>query len=272
MRTLLASLLAAVSFAAYGDTNPLQFDTNACMLDGTGALALQTLAMPKGWFTTKNTFDPTKTEIRVSESLSATSCALGAGEATFSSKTLGSFKPGYLPVLNPTSKDIGYLWTMIGDLSAAQNQWWYYTGCDGTAVVVGCPEARTVTFTVKAYGQDGQCRTYTDSFGVTSCASDTIELQLAAAHAQDQFIDQALCAPSEPACGIGDCVSDRVRDGGYCDTAFPVNTQLDPKSKPDKPRYFDANEKARGDCKTGSECFCKALLPATCNTNMNGCE
>ncbi len=111
------------------------FDQGACMLDAQGTLNLQTYAMPKGWFNSRNTFDLTKTEVRVSETLSATSCVQGAGEVAFTSKAFGSFKqgPNFSP-LYPTSKEIGYYWSGVGDLSAQQNDWWYYTGCDGKPV------------------------------------------------------------------------------------------------------------------------------------------
>lgn len=266
MKRMMAALLVVFSAAAYAEENPLQFDPSACTLDSGGVLSLQTLPMPKGWFTSKGTFDRSKTDVRTSYTLSTTSCDKGAGEATISSTKLGTFFKG---VWNPQEKDVGYIWNMLGDLSANQNHWWYFYGCDGAPVKVGCDQPRDATFTVTAYGQDGQCRTFVNGYGITTCAGDTVELQLASVQDPDQLIDPALC---EDSCGIGPCVSARVNAGGYCDTTFPVDMQLDPKSRPDKPKYYDANEKARSDCKGGAVCYCKSLRPATCNDNGNDCE
>lgn len=264
-----ACVAAACSFTAQADEDPLQFDRNVCTLDSGGVLSLQTLPMPKGWFTSKGTFDRTKTDLRVSSTLSTSSCDLGAGDATVSSTKLGTFMT---PTLNPQSKDVGYVWNMIGDLSANQNHWWYFIGCDGVPVKVGCEQARDATFTVTPFGQDGQCRTFVNASGATVCAGDVLTLQLASVQDKDQTIDPALCQPAEPSCGIGPCVSERVGAGGYCDTTFPVNLQLDPKSNAKNPKEYDVNEKARSDCKTGASCYCKALLPAACQNGGNDCQ
>ncbi len=268
-KTLVAAIAAALSFHAYAEENPLRFDAAACSIGPDGVLALQTLPMPKGWFITKGTFDRYKTDIRTAYSISTSSCDQGAGEATISSSKLGTF---FTTLLNSQTKEIGYVWNMVGDLSANQNHWWYFIGCDGKAVKVGCDEPRTVAFAATPFGQDGQCRTYVNGLGITACAGDSLELQLASVQSADQHVDPTLCAPPEPSCGIGPCVSERVNDGGICDSTFPVVLQLDPKSKPDKPRYFDANEKARSDCKTGAACFCKSLLPPECDNDGNDCQ
>ncbi len=271
MMKLIAALCAAtLSLAARAETNPLQFDRNVCSLDAVGVLTLQTLPTPKGWFWSGGKFDRTKTDLRTTYTLSTSTCDLGAGAATLSSTALGTFVQ--TAVLNPQSKDIGYVWNTMGDLSANQNHWWYFVGCDGVPVKVGCDQARDATFTITAYGQDGQCRTYVNASGITTCATDTIAFQLASVQDPDQVIDPALCQPVDPSCGIGPCVSERVQAGGVCDTEFPVNMVLDPKSKPNNPKYYDANEKLRSDCKTGASCYCKALLPAACQNNGQDCQ
>lgn len=262
-----ATSAVMLSFAAHAEENPLQFDRNACMVDGAGTLSLRTLPMPKGWFTSKNTFDRTKTDLRISYTLEATSCVQGAGDATFSSTTLGTFLPALDPVLNPQSKDIGYVWNMTADLSAAQNHWNNYFGCDGLPVVVGCPEARGLTFTIGAYGKDGQCRTFVDGLGAVQCAEDMVQMQLLPVQDPDQRIDPTLCQTG--GCGIGDCVSARVSNGGICDQTFPENWQVDPNNSH---KTYDANKKARSDCKTGASCYCKALLPPTCVNDGNDCQ
>jgi hypothetical protein len=272
MKKIIAATFAvALSFAVRAEDNPLQFDRNVCSLDAGGVLTLQTLPTPKGWFTSKGDFDRRKTDLRTTYTLSTSTCDLGAGAATLSSTALGTFVQ--TPVLNPNAKDTGYVWNMVGDLSANQNHWWYFVGCDGVPVKVGCDQSRDATFTTTAYGNDGQCRTYVNASGVTTCATDTIAFQLASIQDPDQVIDPALCQPVEPACGIGPCVSARVQAGGTCDTDFPVNLVLDLKSSnPKNPKYYDANEKARSDCKTGASCFCKALLPAECQNGGNDCQ
>ena len=274
MRNLTAAVCVLIApLATSAQENPLQFDRSSCMLDASGTLTLTTLPMPKGWFTSRGTFDRYKTDLRTSYSLSTSSCDLGAGEKNISSTTLGTFVTTVLPALNPQSKEIAYVWNMVGDLSANQNHWWYFIGCDGSRLKVGCDQARDATFAITAYGQDGQCRTYVDAVGVTRCASDTVDLVLASVQDADQDIritDPASCQPVS--CGIGQCVSERVNSGGYCDTAFPVDMKLDPNSKPGHPRYYDANEKARGDCRTGASCYCKALLPPECQNNGNDCQ
>lgn len=261
MNKIVAALLVSMfSNAALAEQNPLQFDDSACMLDSTGALSLSTLAMPKGWFNSKNTLDRTKTEIRVTAVLDSTSCVVGAGEQTFSSATLGSFLTGYLPVLNPQSKDVGYVWTMLGDLAAAQNHWNFYTGCDGKKVVVGCPQARGTSFTVEAFEpKSGACRSYLDATNVLTCAKDTIAFQLAAV--QDPDVVETDCGVTGDPCGIGQCVSARTNDGGICDQTYPVLEV--PKERGNG--TYDANADDRKKCINSASCFCKQQLPATCS-------
>lgn len=265
-KTIAALFAVALSFAARAENDPLQLDRNVCSLDAVGVLTLQTLPMPKGWFTSGGTFDRSKTDLRTTYSLSTSSCDLGAGAATISSTALGTF---FKSVTNSQGNETAYIWNMLGDLSANQNHWWYFVGCDGVPVKVGCDQARDATFTVTAYGKDGQCRTYVNASGVTTCATDTIVFQLGSIQDPDQVIDPALCQPADPSCGIGPCVSARVSAGGTCDTEFPVNLQPDPRNSR---KTYDANEKLRSDCKTGAACYCKALLPAACVNNGNDCQ
>lgn len=270
MKKLVTALCAAMlSLAARAETSPLQFDRNVCSLDAVGALTLQTLPTPKGWFW-QSSFDRTKTDLRTTYTLSTSTCDLGAGSATLSSTALGTFVQA--PLMNANGKqEIGYIWNMIGDLSANQNHWWYLVGCDGAKVKVGCDQPRDATFTITAYEtKSGQCRTYVNAAGVTTCAADTVAFQLASIQDPDQVIDPALCQPVDPTCGgIGQCVSDRNQNGGYCDTQFPVVMAVDPKNSK---RTYDANEKARSDCKTASSCYCKAQLPLACQNDGNDCK
>ena len=258
MRRMLASLFVAFAAPAFAQTSPLQFDRSATSLDAAGTLTLQTLPMPKGWFSSRDSLDRTKTDLRTTFSIPASGC-LPAASGNYTSTIQGKF----VPLTNSAGKVDAYEWNMLDYLSPYQNHWHYHVGCDGSRTVDGCQEARTVTLDITAYGSDGQCRTYVDANGVTQCASDEITLSLASVQDPDVVVPAADC--QAPDCGIGPCESACAQ---ACDAQYPVNDVPVGKGG----NTTDANAGPRLDCKHACPCQCKALRPATCQAPDPECS
>lgn len=190
----LAGLL--VSGLAIAALSPLIINVG---VDGTGLLTVQTDAMPKGWFSSRNTFDRSTSNVQTVYALGATSCSAEKTGGTLNSTVDG----GFTSENNPQGAPIAYYYAVSKDLSPAQNHWYNHQHCDGSIEVHGCPQAIPVTVTATAYDKNGACHTYTDNSGVTRCAADTQSASLGAV--QDPDVIDTQCA--ELNCGIGQCVS-----------------------------------------------------------------
>ncbi len=262
MKKMIAAVFAVVvSFAAYAEENPLQFDPAYTALTPSVQAYLQTLAMPKGWFSSKNSLDKLKTNLATSITSPATGCK-PAIDFVINSSTTGRFDSPQ--VLNPQSKVVGYIWDYYTDLGGFQNEWHYHTYCDNSQSVDGCQETRTVVATIKAYGPDG-CKTYTDAAGFGRCAGDTVSFDLPAV--QVATVEETNCAPIVNCdIGIGQCVNDLER---ACNEQFPehnVTTTTVDKNGHTKSDTTDTNAGARAACKHAAVCECKnTLLPLSCD-------
>ncbi|ABC80299.1 hypothetical protein [Anaeromyxobacter dehalogenans] len=251
MRTLtcLAALLPALAAA---DTSPLLLA--GAQIDATGTTAVQTQPMPKGWFSTRNVLDRTKTSLVTRLAAGATTCSADQGVvATLSSVTAGNFTE----VLNPQDRTVRYVWDTVTDLSPFQNRWHHYTGCDGVQVVLGCPEAIPVTFTIEAFAKSGTCQTYVNDLGQTVCAADQAVAMLPAVQEADQVATGCVEEGGDPSCGIGPCESACTQS---CDAAFPVGRGAD-----------KGNVALLKACKEACPCTCKYERPARCPQPQN-CE
>jgi hypothetical protein len=229
--TSAAVLTAGIAWAA---TSPLTF--SAMITDG--VLSISTASLIKGWFSTRNTLDRTKTNLATTWSIGATECSDGGASGSINSTTDGSFEA----ILNENdSNPIAYTWSVLKDLSAYQNHWYNHTHCDGTVEVHGCAASSPVTVSMTAIGNNGACRTYVDDAGQTVCASDSHQLSLAAV--QDADVVDTDCGGDS--CGIGQCVQACEHT---CDDTYPGRDQRD----------------ERQDCKMECPCVCKLQLPSSC--------
>jgi hypothetical protein len=156
-----AVLVAGVAVAA---TSPFLY---ASVDISSGVLSIVTAPMPKGWFSTRNSLDRTKTDLRSTYSFGATACSDAASGGSISSTTQGTFSE----VTNPADHTTAYVWDYMVDLSANANHWYYHHHCDGTVEVHGCAAARPVNLATTAYATSS-CRTYVNDSGQTVCASD----------------------------------------------------------------------------------------------------
>lgn len=252
MKNLVVSLsLALVATAASAQTSPLQLDRAVSTL-ASGNVTLQTLPMPKGWFSSQNALDRNKTDLRTTYAIAASGCLPALDEAV-SSRIVGTFAA----VLNSQGKPTAWIWNYVHDVSAAANHWHYHVGCDGVQRVEGCPESRAVVATTTAFGQDGQCLTYTAADGTVACASDTLTFELTSV--QDATLTDTACQDDggDASCGIGPCTSACEHD---CDAQFPVL----PVPRPHGSGADDGNAGARLACKHACVCSCKALRPPAC--------
>jgi hypothetical protein len=241
----LALLAAFLPTLAAAETSPLLLDS--VQIDGAGTTYLQTEAMPKGWFSSKNVLDRTKTSLVTTLAAGATTCSLDKGIiGSLDSVTNGTFTE----VLNTQDRTVRYVWDTVTDLAPSQNHWHYYTGCDGVRVVLGCAEAIPVTFTIEAYAKSGTCQTYVDDAGATVCASDVVVASLAAVQDPDQVADSCQEDGGDVSCGIGPCESSCVQ---ACDAQFPVGG---PENK--------GNVEKLKACKEACPCTCKQERPARC--------
>jgi hypothetical protein len=187
-----------VTPGAFAAASPLLLAAPADGFSSDGSLTITTNAMPKGWFSSANTFDRTKSEIRLSIDISASDCS---SEVTLNKTSLtdGAFSP----VLNSQGKTTAYTWTITLDLSGYRDHWHNLIHCGGSVEVVGCREPRVVTVSATAYDSNGACHDYTNDAGQTVCASDGKSGLLTSVQDPDQF---ETCAPVS-GCDIGSCVS-----------------------------------------------------------------
>ncbi|HZA51193.1 MAG TPA: hypothetical protein VE549_10660 [Myxococcaceae bacterium] len=183
-----------VGLVAWAATNPLVI--SAGVSEGTLSIST-TQAMPKGWFSSRNTFDRTKTDLRVTYTIGATACSAEA-TGSLSSLTVGQFSP----LQNSNGNDIGYFWNTVVDVAAYAEHYTIHVHCDGTQHVHGCNVARPVTVTVQAFDKSGVPHTYVDDSGVTQLALVTVD-----AGAIAPILDGTIFETCEVDCGIGQCVS-----------------------------------------------------------------
>jgi hypothetical protein len=185
-----------VGLVAWAASNPLVM--SASVVDGTLSIST-TQAMDKGWFSSRNVFDRTKTDLRVTYTIGATACSATA-TGTLSSKTVGEFTP----VLNGNGTNtIGYHWNTTVDLAAYAEHYAIHIHCDGSEHIHGCNVTRPVSVTVQAFDKNGLPVTYADDFGVTQLVKLTLDAG-SIAPVQDPTITETNCDDS---CGIGQCVS-----------------------------------------------------------------
>jgi hypothetical protein len=182
-------------FVASAASNPLVM--SASVTDGTLSI-VTTQAMPKGWFSSRNVFDRTKTDLRVTYTIGATACSPEA-TGSLSSLTVGEF----VPVLNANdSTVIGYHWNTTVDVAAYAEHYTIHIHCDGTQHIHGCNVARPVTVTVQAFDKSGDPLTFVDDSGVTQLVLVTLEAGSIA-----PVLDATIIETCEVDCGIGQCVS-----------------------------------------------------------------
>jgi hypothetical protein len=184
-----------VGLVAWAASNPLVMA--ASVVDGTLSIST-TQAMDKGWFSSGNSLDRTKTDLRVTYTIGATACSATA-TGTLSSKTVGEF----VPVLNPNGNPIGYHWNTTVDVAAYAEHYTIHIHCDGSEHIHGCNVTRPVSVTVQAFDKNGAPRTYVDAFGATQPVRLTLDAG-SIAPVLDGTITETNCDDS---CGIGPCVS-----------------------------------------------------------------
>lgn len=233
-------------------------------IDGTGLLTVQTNQLPKGWFSSRNTFDRAKSNIQTVYSLGATTCSAEKPGGTLNSTTDG----GFTTENNPQGGVIGYYYSVSKDLSASQNHWYNHQHCDGSIEVHGCPQAVPVTVTSTAYDKNGACYTYTDDAGVTRCASDTKAANLGAV--QDPDVVDTQC--EEPAsCGIGACVSSCEHAAKARYDAAVASCPLGKNGKPEAECENAARARELAE-KQACPCDCMLTRPAGCPTAPAQCS
>jgi hypothetical protein len=222
------TIAAATAWAA---TNPVSIGAT---IDG-GVLSIWTGSMTKGWFSSSNALDRSKTDLRTTWSFGATTCSAARSGSALSSVAQGNF----VPLLNPAGAVVAYTWDSTVDLASEQNHWWQHMHCDGTVERHGCDQPAAVFVSTTAFAQDGTCRTYLNDAGATVCATATASTWLPAV--QDPDVVDAPCEVVD-VCGIGACVSQCEH---ACDDV--------------------ADKAARQTCKRSCPCDCKATRPAGCS-------
>ena len=116
---LAAAALFAVPRGVLADSSPLLLTVPADGFSIDGSLTVTTNAMPKGWFTgNQNSFDRTKTDIRVSVDISASDCSAET-TLTKSSVADGTFAP----ILNSQGKPTAWRWSITLNLDAYRDHW-----------------------------------------------------------------------------------------------------------------------------------------------------
>ena len=200
-----------VGLIAWAATNPLVF--TASVTDSTLSIAT-TEPLPKGYFSSKNTFDRAKTDLRITYTVGATGCSPETTRS-LSSLTLGEFNP----VLNSNGTNtIGYHFNTTVDVASFAEHYTIHIDCDGTHIH-GCNVARPVTVTIQAFdNKTGAPHTYVDDSGVTQLVITTLDAGSIA-----PVLDQTITEVCEADCGVGTCVS-------ACEDACPRlrNGRADP--------------------------------------------
>jgi hypothetical protein len=196
---IVAVAAVLIGLAAWADSNPLVMSASV----SGGTLSISTTEpMPKGWFSSKNAFDRSKTDLRATYTIGGTACHAEV-TVSLSSTTVGSFTP----VRNSNdTQDVGYLWNTIVDVSAYAELYTIHIHCDGTEHIHGCNVARPVTVIVQAFDQNGVPRTYIDDAGETQLVLVTLDagsIEPIGVTVDDRLIP-GFCDVN---CGIGTCVS-----------------------------------------------------------------
>lgn len=104
--------------------------------------SIQTGNIPANWYKSSAGDVP----ITVIWNSAATACK-SEEIASFGSNTTGSFAQ----IWNLGGQLIGLSWSAKHDLTGLEHHWYNDVGCDGTSRVVGCKDARKVTYTLSAY-------------------------------------------------------------------------------------------------------------------------
>ena len=202
-------LLGVIAWAA---TNPLVF--TAIVTDGTLSIAT-TQPLPKGYFSSRNSFDRAKTDLRITYTVGATACSAEASRS-LSSLSVGEFTP----VLNANDSNvIGYHFNTTVDVASFAEHYTIHIHCDGTQHIHGCNVARPVTVTIQAFdNKTGLPLTYVDDAGVTQLVIVTLDAGSIA-----PVLDATIVDTCDVDCGVGTCVS-------ACEDACPRgrNGRADP--------------------------------------------
>ena len=169
-------------------------------LNADKTVTVKTGDMPKGWYTQAGTANYSKSPITVSWNADVTGC-----NATPASGSYGSGSKGTFTLLSPP----GYTWSATSnDLVGLENHWHKYIHCDGSTTVVGCPDARTIDYTLSV---GGACL----SGGGTCTASGSVSLP--AIHDMDVIEPESNCA-TDCESVLGACISGCEGDGANGDS------------------------------------------------------
>ena len=191
-----------VGLIAWAATNPLAVLT-ASVVDTT--LSISTTPgtwLDKGWFSVKNVFDRSKTDLRITYTMGPTACSgVKPGDPLSSlDLSVGVFTA----VRNANDNNvIGYLYNTTVDLEGFANHWNLHISCDGTTHIDGCDQAQPVSVTVEAWDNRANPpvqRTY-DVNGTPTNVEVTLDAGLLAAIQDPTVTDSCLN------CGIGTCTS-----------------------------------------------------------------
>ncbi len=212
-----SSVSDPMSSALVTSTTTSLFDKNACSLSPSGTLTLTTLWMPKGDFTTKGSFDATKTPLVVTGTVAAGAACLAEGAANISFTSLqhdSTYTSAFMDAYNPNAKEIAYSWTMTADLAEYQNHWHKVFACDGSYTIAGCNSPRDVTLTIEAQYKNGGVK-----------ASDSISLTLAAVQDPDVPATGCQAPPADP-CASAAAYGEIVANKNLCSANGTIQVQF----------------------------------------------
>jgi hypothetical protein len=218
-------LTAAIAIAA---TSPLIIGVGI----SNAILSISTNTLQKGWFSTSNALDRTKTDLRTDVSYGATTCSPAYASTAITSTVTGNFSA----VTNSQGGVTGYTWDTQLDLASYQNHWYRHFHCDGSVEIHGCDQAIPISVTTTAYGRNN-CHTYVNDSGLTVCVADTKTASLPAVQEADVT---EICAVEE-SCGIGQCEKACQAD---CTAATYSGTAKQ-------------QQEQRVQCRNACECQCK---------------
>lgn len=226
---IVALLSATLAFAA---VSPLLIQVGI----SNAILYITTNGLPKGWFSTANSLDRTKTDLRTTYSFGATTCSPAYASGSVSSTSVGNFSSVFAQNGNTT----GYIWDTQVDLASYQNHWYRHYHCDGTIEIHGCDSAIPVSVTTTAYNKNGNCLTYVNDAGQTVCVSDTRTASLPSVQDADVY---EVCL-QDPSCGIGQCESACQANCGAQTYSGTIKEQHDQRQQ----------------CRNACECQCKIQI------------
>ena len=142
------------------EANPLEVVADV----SSAVLSFETNRLPKGWFSSGNKFDPTKSTIVVEGRIHAAECSTAQSELIFESGWLGSLTASANTTPNGKN-ETGYVWSYLADLSQYRNVFSLHTHCDGSLHVHGCDLPREIALTIRVLDKNGAPRTWVDDAG-----------------------------------------------------------------------------------------------------------